>query len=250
MTTNTNPAPAEEKEEILTEEEVKKILDDLDVFECRDENLKLIRKGLSDIDPTLQQEWEKVYREKWVDRATFAAHLYQNINRSLSTDYYSNIITTILNGDVPPFWSCVDPDLDAFRAEADKTGSKVDPMAVINVPVPNTKEECKNMWGMFSNENVINVINFLKENRDASVFEKEEMVRLTPEGAKKHNLEEGHLCMVLKTASTDEKDYEFLPVTHYPPEEIQPMVKVLVMKDKDGSGGYPLMVQKDHITTV
>lgn len=249
MTTN-KQNETEEQEQILTEEEVKEILEKLDVFECTDENLKLIRKDLKDIDPALQTEWERVYREKWKERALLAADLYSNINIHLGTDYYTSIITTIRNDEVPPFWTCCDPNLDKYREEAAKTGSKVDRMAVINCSVPQTREECEGRWGMFSNENIINVLDAMKEQKEKGYkFRREQFVRVNEEGAKQAKVNVNHLCMVLQPGPESPEDArDFLPVEHYPKEKISPMVKVLVIKDSNGVGGYPVTIAEKHLT--
>lgn len=239
----------EEKEQILTEEEVKKILDELDVFECRDENLKLIRKDLKDINPALQTEWEKVYKEKWTERADLAASLYSNINIALGTDYYTSIITTIRNGEVPPFWTCCDPNLDKYREQADKEGRKVDPFEVINCSVPMTEEECEGRWGMFSNINIINVLNSINKQKESGhTFYKEQFVRVNEEGAKQTKLNTDHLCLVLEPGPSDGNEKDFLPVEHYPKEKISPMVRVLAVKAENGVGGYPVMIAEKYLT--
>lgn len=240
---------AQEQEQILTEEEVKKILEELDVFECRDENLKLIRKDLKDIDPALQTEWERVYREKWTERAKLAADLYRNINLAKGTDYFTSLITVIQNGDVPPFWTCCDPNLEVYQKEAEAEGRKVDRMAVINCSVPMTREECEGRAGMFSNVNIINVLEAIEEQKKKGhKFYKEQFVRVNEEGAKQAKLNTNQLCMVLDPVPQEGHENEFLPVDHYPKENISTMVRVLAIKDVNGVGGYPVMISEKHLS--
>lgn len=132
---------------------------DFNPFTNTDPNLSLCRKDLKEINPDLQAEWERVYREKWIPRAKIAARYYQNISEICDNfDLYNRIIGDINNDRVPPFWSCCDPDIASYQRIAKKNGKEVDPFEVINCSIPMTLKETKNRWGMFVNRNLVSYI--------------------------------------------------------------------------------------------
>ena len=117
------------------------------------------------------------------------------LNREYSTEYYSNIITTILDGRVPPFWSCVDPKIEAEDLiEADKPYPECKDfyMKLIHTSVPTEenveiKDNLNGGWGMFVNPNLLRVIKFLNKKQNVSI---EEIREAHLSWSKEHTLDE------------------------------------------------------------